>query len=241
MPATDAMPTFVGALPEKKHGKRGPSDLTLNRARALQRRAGEWAEWPTSTAPAQLRVTLKAAHEVIKGGGSFECDTRNGKTYARFVAPALPAASSNGHTRVAKERENRGTRPASDQEVSPGPIATSRESAVTRGNPPAPKGRPKVGDTLPAPGAGGETITVYNDDGEILEHRDPVLAPFRPLGPSPQRDLVDAPVSTDAWRPKVKCPTCKRYLVIDDGETSESTMREHYTENRTCKTAQKRD
>jgi hypothetical protein len=217
-PIGDEMPRRVGALPERVQRNRGPNEVTLKRAREIRSGAPDWYEWPKSTLAGQLRKTLASCQEVLRGGGAFEVESRNGKTYARFVPPALGSGPP-------------ATTPA------PAPASAPRRHVVDPRTPTARvgSGTLKVGPVDHGPDG---VTTVVDDDGEV-SHTDG-LPPFRPLGiRAPERDLADAPVSKDAWRPKVKCPTCREYLVIEEKSDGDKTLKAHYADSPTCKTAQK--
>lgn len=237
------MPRRVGEeLPEPERRKNGPSTVTLNRAKAIRDDPGIWYEWPTKTAPAMLRKTLATALAFIGGGGAFEVENRGGRSYAKFTAPALgtgetsgaattgqlaaavdarpkvgdvraPAARTNGAVQAHRDREER-----------------SRIAAAARTAPTATEHTSRASDGV---------VTIVEDDDSV--HHSDGMPPFRPLGPAREVEVdEDAPVVDTAWAPKVKCPTCREYLVIGEKSDRDKTLAAHYDENRSCKTAQKR-
>lgn len=243
------LPVHVGSLPERtpRKSKGFVQKPTLDRLAVIHKVPGDWFAWPTKTSAPTLRKTLNSAITMLGWGGSIEVDARNGVQYVRYVPPALGAGPQEGECpaiitgttdAVAAIHHVPTTPRIGDVKPAPAPrpstaVSDARKRADAARISAAAK--PRVTFTEHTEGFDG-VVTVVEDDNTI--HHSDTLAPFRPLGPSIHRDLADAPVSTDAWRPKVKCAGCKTYLVIEAGKDKDSTLAGHYKETPSCKTSQ---
>lgn len=200
---------FVDELPVRNTSGSGIHAVTKRRAAALKANAGKWAEWPTKTARTTLGKSLNRPE--LAGAGTFEIESRNRALYVRFVAPALPEEASNGNGHADPHRD---------------PTPEEIPTAVS--------GPPEAVAAVHHVPTGGETVAVYDDEGDLVEsdvHLDKAWAE------SPERDRAAAAVSASAYRPKVKCLGCKTYLVVETGKTEKVTLKEHAAESPSCKAA----
>jgi hypothetical protein len=198
---------FVKELPSAP--KNGGARKTAERAAKIKARPGEWAKWPTKTGAAGVRKAMEKMGPGFEIRGIIE-DGRN-QAYVRYTAPS--GAESNGHGQIHMELPKAG-----------GSFRTPPSAAPRKATPPPADVNPR---------AGADMVTIVEDDDTVHHELAPFTVP-KPIVP-PEVALADAPVSKDAWRPKVKCLGCKAYMAIPVGSTGEKVLAGHHKESPSCK------
>lgn len=187
-------------------------------------RAGHMLNQPHEV---QLRMLATGPAQSKAKGRTSEAEAALRRALDSFLRGEEDAALINARQAVHElERRQRDGRTRTPRH-STAPTSTSRDRAE----------RATIAKAAGTRTGHGTNVKITEPAGVVAP-----LPPFRPLGggTEEQRSLVEAPVSTAAWRPKVKCQTCRMFHVIVVGSDREKTLEAHYETSKSCKTAQSR-